>query len=151
MQRKQVYHLKNNGWTTIEPFIFGVNMKWLSTLKFNQGSHSTWKSGKTWKMSFTFSSQGKVREFDKNPSNQGIWLAQETMSPLSYWAWAHCTGNYIKKVRKGWLKGEKEAIIWLYVYACVTVHQYTTCIIIAASHINCNDNIASLMHQNRLK
>ena len=36
-----------------------------------QGSQPLWKSGKTLKMSFQFSSQGKLREFGENAKNQG--------------------------------------------------------------------------------
>ena len=52
-------------------FPFQPSTPWVGFYCVNQGSHSTWKTWKTWKMSSTFSSQGKVREFDKNPSNQG--------------------------------------------------------------------------------
>ena len=41
--------------------------------RISQGSQPLWKSGKTLKMSFQFSSQGKRREFGKNTKkNQGI-------------------------------------------------------------------------------
>ena len=36
-----------------------------------QGSQPLWKSGKTLKMSFQFSSQGKLREFGENTKKSG--------------------------------------------------------------------------------
>lgn len=36
-----------------------------------QGSQLVWKSGKTWKMTFKFSREGKLREFEKNSKYQG--------------------------------------------------------------------------------
>ena len=41
-----------------------------------QCSQPSWKSGKNWKITSPFSSQGKVREFEKSPSNQGILFVQ---------------------------------------------------------------------------
>ena len=53
---------------------FPVAANILVTVLFSivQGSQPIWKSGETWKKNFTFSSQGKIREFEKNASNQGI-------------------------------------------------------------------------------
>ena len=45
----------------------GTGAWWL----YRQGSQLLWKSGKTLKMSFQFSSQGKLREFGKNTKNLG--------------------------------------------------------------------------------
>ena len=38
-----------------------------------QGSHSDWKSGENGKSEITFSSQGKIREFDNLKKNQEIY------------------------------------------------------------------------------
>ena len=43
----------------------------VTAYELNQGSQPLWKSGKTLKMSFQFSRQGKLREFWKNTKNQG--------------------------------------------------------------------------------
>ena len=40
-------------------------------VEMRQGSQPLWISGKTLKMSFQFSSQGKLREFGKNTKSQG--------------------------------------------------------------------------------
>ena len=45
-----------------------------------QGSQPLWKSGKTLKMSFRFSSQGKLREFGENTENQGKLMEFVTVS-----------------------------------------------------------------------
>ena len=45
-----------------------------------QGFQLLWKSGKALKMSFQFSSQGKLREFGKNTKNQGKLRESVTVS-----------------------------------------------------------------------
>ena len=47
--------------------VFRLDIHW----SIAQGSQPLWKSGKPLKMSFQFSSQGKLREFGKNTKNQG--------------------------------------------------------------------------------